>query len=72
MRLSMPPGLRWLRGSPAGRAWLERLPRLVDEFAERWSLRIGEPFPYAFASLAVPGNPAGRDRRRHEDPVPGS
>jgi streptomycin 6-kinase len=47
------PGLEWLRGSPEGRAWLERLPGLVDACVERWSLRIGEPYAYAFASLAL-------------------
>ena len=54
VRLSIPSGLRWLRGLAAGRAWLERLPLLVEECAGRWGLRIGEPFPYAFASLAMP------------------
>jgi streptomycin 6-kinase len=52
--LSLPSRLRWLRGSSGGRAWLERLPQLVGDCAERWGLRIGEPFPYAFASLAMP------------------
>jgi streptomycin 6-kinase len=52
--LSIPSGLSWLRGSSAGRAWLERLPILLSESAEQWALRIGEPFPDAFASLALP------------------
>lgn len=47
-------GLAWLEATPAGRAWLERLPRLVDECARQWSLRVGSPFPYARASLALP------------------
>jgi streptomycin 6-kinase len=47
------PGLEWLRGSPEGLAWLERLPGLVDACAERWSLRLGEPYAYAYASLAL-------------------
>jgi streptomycin 6-kinase len=34
--------------------WLEHLPRLVEECAEGWSLRLGEPFPYAYASLTLP------------------
>jgi streptomycin 6-kinase len=54
VRLSIPSGLRWLRGSAAGRAWLERLPLLVGESAERWVLQLGELYPYAFASLAMP------------------
>jgi streptomycin 6-kinase len=51
----VPEGLLWLRGSSAGREWLDRLPRLVGACAERWGVRVGEPFPYAFASLALPG-----------------
>jgi streptomycin 6-kinase len=47
------PGLIWLRGSEAGAAWLDRLPGLVAECAERWSLSLGDPFPYAYASLAL-------------------
>jgi streptomycin 6-kinase len=45
-------GLAWLSESKDGREWLERLPRLVTECAEKWSLRIGDAFPYAFESLA--------------------
>jgi streptomycin 6-kinase len=52
--LRLPASLDWLRGSEEGRAWLAELPRLVDECAEAWSLELGEPFPYAFASLALP------------------
>jgi streptomycin 6-kinase len=48
------PGLIWLRGSEAGAAWLDRLPGLVADCAERWSLSLGDPFPYAYASLALP------------------
>jgi streptomycin 6-kinase len=47
-------GLAWLRESEAGSTWLDRLPRLVEECAEHWSLDLGEPFAYAFASLALP------------------
>jgi streptomycin 6-kinase len=48
------PGLAWLESSDEGRTWLARLPRLVEECVEKWSLEIGPPFPYAFASLALP------------------
>ncbi len=48
------PGLAWLRESVDGSTWLDRLPRLVDECAEHWSLALGESFAYAFASLALP------------------
>jgi streptomycin 6-kinase len=46
--------LAWLENLPEGREWLGRLPQLLEECAERWSLELEEPFPYAFASLAVP------------------
>ncbi len=48
------PGLAWLRGEESGSAWLDRLPRLVEECAERWELRLGEPFAYATVSLVFP------------------
>jgi streptomycin 6-kinase len=55
---SSPPlihaGLGWLRGWAGGDEWLRRLPTLVEECAGRWSLRLGEPFAYAYASLAMP------------------
>ena len=47
-------GLAWAQETERGRAWLDRLPRLLDECVERWSLRVGEPFAYAYASLALP------------------
>jgi streptomycin 6-kinase len=43
-----------MRATPEGRAWLARLPRLAAECAELWALDLGEPYPYAYASLAVP------------------
>jgi streptomycin 6-kinase len=56
------PGLAWAQPSPAGRQWLERLPRIVDGCAERWSLQMGRPFPYAYASLALPATMADGTR----------
>ena len=50
----MHPGLEWLCELPEGRAWLERLPRLVEECRQQWSLELEEPFRYAHASLAIP------------------
>jgi streptomycin 6-kinase len=38
---------------PGGREWLERLPRLVEECADQWSLRVGRPFEPAHVSLVV-------------------
>ncbi|HEX2044369.1 MAG TPA: aminoglycoside phosphotransferase family protein, partial [Gaiellaceae bacterium] len=56
------PGPAWASATAAGREWLERLPRLVEECAAVWSLDVGEPFPDAFASLALPARLAdGRD-----------
>jgi streptomycin 6-kinase len=48
------PGLRWLDDSAEGRAWRERLPGLVDACRAMWALTVGDPFAYAFASLALP------------------
>ncbi len=50
----MHEGLAWMKGSVEGRDWLARLPGLVEDCAEQWSLTLGEPFAYAFASLALP------------------
>jgi streptomycin 6-kinase len=57
-----PAALEHLRGFPGGAEWLERLPRLVAESLERWSLDAGEPFPYAHVSVALPARlPDGAD-----------
>ena len=56
------PGLAWAERTEEGRAWLARLPRLLDECVDRWSLSVGPPFPYAYASLALPARlPDGED-----------
>jgi streptomycin 6-kinase len=55
------PGLAWAAATSRGRAWLGRLPRLVAECAERWGLEPGEPFPYAYASLALPARRGGEE-----------
>ncbi|MEV4493793.1 aminoglycoside phosphotransferase family protein [Micromonospora coxensis] len=52
--MEIPDRLSWVRRVPAGREWLAVLPHRRDECARRWSLRLGPPFPYAFASLAMP------------------
>ncbi|TME68175.1 MAG: aminoglycoside phosphotransferase [Chloroflexi bacterium] len=51
---SLPSGLAWLEGSERGRAWLREVPRLVEQCAQQWNLRLERPYPYAFTSLAVP------------------
>jgi streptomycin 6-kinase len=61
-RGQIPAQLDWLRASDQGRLWLDDLPRAVEESAAHWKLRLGEPFPYAFTSLAIPGRmDDGRD-----------
>ncbi|NYI07827.1 aminoglycoside phosphotransferase family protein [Allostreptomyces psammosilenae] len=37
-----------------GRAWLARLPALVDDLRERWSLRLGAPFQGGSCSWVAP------------------
>ncbi|WP_030490349.1 aminoglycoside phosphotransferase family protein [Micromonospora chokoriensis] len=54
--MDLPEGLDWVRGSPAGRDWLAALPTWLAECTERWSLRLGPPFQYAYASLALPAD----------------
>jgi len=56
----VPAALEWWRGEPGGAAWLERLPRLVGECAELWSLRIGEPFEADISYVAPAELPDGR------------
>jgi streptomycin 6-kinase len=48
------PGLGWAERTDEGRAWLERLPRILEECLQRWRLELGSPFAYAYASLALP------------------
>jgi streptomycin 6-kinase len=56
------PDFRWALRAAGGPVWLKRLPVLVATCAERWSLELGDPFPYAHASLAVPARlPHGGD-----------
>lgn len=56
--LVLPPGLDWLRQSAIGQSWLNCVPEVLHECVERWSLTIGEPFPDAYVSLAVPAKTA--------------
>jgi streptomycin 6-kinase len=50
----IPSRLDWLKTTQRGREWLDALPRAVEESAAHWRLDLGEPFPYAFTSLAIP------------------
>ena len=46
--------LAWLRHAPGGREWLDALPELISAIASEWSLTLGEPYPAAHISFAVP------------------
>jgi streptomycin 6-kinase len=37
-----------------GRAWLKELPSLVEELRQRWSVRLGAPFPGGSCSWVAP------------------
>ena len=37
-----------------GRAWLEKLPALVEECRDRWSLKLGQPFANLSYNFALP------------------
>ena len=45
-------------GNPAGKAWLARLPGLIDEYRRRWSLTLGAPFDKGICSWAAPATTA--------------
>ncbi|MGI8885445.1 MAG: aminoglycoside phosphotransferase family protein [Gaiellaceae bacterium] len=51
--MKIPDQLSHLRAEPGGVAWLAQLPELVRGCADAWSLRVGEPYAYAFVSLAL-------------------
>jgi streptomycin 6-kinase len=51
--IAVPAALVWWRTEPGGADWLARLPRLVDECAARWSLRVGAPLPGGNVALVV-------------------
>ena len=54
--MKLPDSLQWMRHSEEGLQWLDRLPTLLGEVNELWSLRTEDPYlyPYAYSSLAVP------------------
>jgi streptomycin 6-kinase len=52
--IAVPERLSWWRDRSGGAAWLESLPRLAEECADRWSLRLGEPFGQGHVSLTMP------------------
>jgi streptomycin 6-kinase len=52
--IDVPERLGWWSEFPGGANWLESLPRLAAESAERWGLRLGRPFGDGFTSLVLP------------------
>jgi streptomycin 6-kinase len=55
--IELPSGLSWWRDDPGGREWLDRLPWMVEELAERWSLGLERPFE-AHIALVIPAGDA--------------
>ena len=51
--MKVPASLDWWRDVPGGAEWLDSLPRIVDACAERWGLRVGQPFAGGNVSLVV-------------------
>jgi streptomycin 6-kinase len=45
--------LTWLEELPEGRAWLARVPELLEECAEQWSLRLEGPIGNGFDAVVV-------------------
>lgn len=41
-----------------GRAWIERLPNLLNDYAARWKIEIGDPFPLSY-NFVAPATRAG-------------
>ena len=56
--IAIPTNLRWWEEEPGGREWLERLPTMAQELAERWSLRLGQPFTGGEVSLVLEASAA--------------
>lgn len=52
-QVRIPESLDWWRGEPGGPMWLARLPRLVEECALHWELRVGAPIEPSHVSLVM-------------------
>ena len=48
------PVLNDVRRTASGREWLEQLPALVEEFRDRWELRLGAPYHGGSCSWVAP------------------
>ena len=60
-RAAVPAGLAWWAEEPGGAEWLARLPSLVEECAEQWSLRLGSPFEAHISYVAPVTRADGSD-----------
>lgn len=60
--MEIPSGLAWWRQRADGAAWLARLPRLVEECAEVWSLTVEQAFSGSHVSFVAPVQLADGDR----------
>jgi streptomycin 6-kinase len=47
------------RGDPMGGPWLDRLPSIVEDCVDRWSLSLGPPWTNSVASLTMPATREG-------------
>ena len=45
-----------------GKAWLESLPRLIEECEDRWKITVGSPFSLSFNYVAPAVTAAGQER----------
>jgi streptomycin 6-kinase len=61
--MRVPDGLDWWRAEDGGAAWLAALPALAAECAERWELRLGDPFEPATIRSWCPPSGATAVRR---------
>ena len=51
----------WLRAEEGGREWLQRLPQLVNDCADRWKLRLGAPYWGEVSYVAPATTASGSD-----------
>jgi streptomycin 6-kinase len=56
------PVMNDMRRTRSGREWLDQLPALVDEFRERWDLRLGAPYHGGSCSWVAPALRANGSR----------
>src|SRR5215472_6803633 len=55
---NLPPGLKQLEQTSAGREWLQHLPAQVQACVDRWSLRLDQPYEQSQVSIVFPATMA--------------